>query len=419
MKNSSVLLNRDSYDFDDSRGLERYGLRPIIEALNERENLEVIQSEEDQRAGQDLRYKTALRRIVTIEGKAETRPYNHFYELALFYLLGAKARHYEIGNAQKTTADLMLYVNFPGAYAVLAERLPWMAAAQELLRDTLLKTVPAGAEPKHLYAVLNGKPHLQMTGVGRFYPHYEVIRKLLNTLSMKRWTGMPAAVFDLRESWMPNQNHRDEARAYDERLEFATEVMLRKFPVRAGAAGSNDLDRAVAGFMDLMEKGAKDYAKINKLLRLHGGIRPLSNMTTWIEALPAFTEEHSKPVALFGPDFMARAIGESLWTRQNVDLIPEFNDVPFMPWDQRTVDYFHPGQKYREIKPRQFYLVEAPPFALSNEAQKTEPTEVGSKSKITQAVRLPCETQAKGDNCTSPAPSAAAALSCTDRSSQR
>lgn len=343
-----LIIGEETNVFSSSLGIEGFAHRVIVDLFETTGagRLQPLRKGADQKAGRDYLYRvdtaSAGVRDITFEGKAELFPWNHFYELLLLYagLLGPGK--YEYGNAQKTTAHLMLYVNYVAGYVILAQRVTWMHIAQQLV----LKAI-SGPNAMPLFAALNGETQLELAAVGRQFPHAAVARNILALAQKRQWPYVPFAVFDLRELLAKGWLSKDAEQA---KREYAQQLMLLKYPSYAEAKNELKLRQAVDKFCGLMEQGKRDFEAMNRLLRDHGGIRPAEELTGWVEALPPFFPHHALPVQRFGKELFEIARNSTILTNQAQPLVDDFNRTSFVPRTDASADYFH-GRKSKDEVP--------------------------------------------------------------------
>jgi hypothetical protein len=350
-----LVVGEDAFVFSASLGIEGYAHRAIFELFRETGagRLEFLREEADQKAGRDYRYHLGVAgeaRRITFECKAELYPWNHFYELMLFYARAGDTGEYEYGNAQKTTAHLMLYVNYVAGYVVLAQRVTWLHVAQELVLNDI-----SGNNAKPLFAALNGKTRFELAGVGRQFPHATVAQHMLELARTRQWPYLPFAVFDLREAFSEDWLSRDVAKASGARRQYARDLMLLKYPSYAKAGNEAKLEKATSDFLGRMGDGQQDFRQMNELLGQHGGIRPAAELAGWVESLPGFSARHELPVQRFGKKFLGVALKSDIVTNQAQRLVDDFNRCTFRPYTDLSAEYFHgmqnrddvPGLKFR------------------------------------------------------------------------
>jgi hypothetical protein len=359
MKEQQTLITGvETFAFDTSLGIEAYAHHIFSELMKAGTGvLHQLTNLEEQKAGQDFRYvfpaASGGSRALKFEAKAELWPFNHFYELMLFYLDGNGEGRYEFGNAQKTTAQLMLYINYASRYVIIAQRATWMHVAQELVYDAVNK------QGLPLFAALNGKTRLELAGVGRQFPHDAVIRKLLACASARKWPYLPFAVFDWRDELTPGGRSQTAADAEQRQNEYATTLMRLKYPSYAEPRNADRLQGEVERFRSLMKRGDTDYRRMENLLAKHGGIRPANSMAAWVEALPELGAQHELPVQRFGPELLQCALTRQLVTNQSETFIKQFNEARYLPRTQSSADYFHSGLALRQVGKCAFSMAKA------------------------------------------------------------
>jgi hypothetical protein len=346
-----LVVGEDAFQFSASLGIEGYAHSIICDIFQATGagRLMPVRNKTDQKTGRDYLYRLNTTssgvRDISFEGKAELFPWNHFYELILFYVGRHGVGGYEYGNAQKTTAHLMLYVNYAAGYVIVAQRVTWMHIAQELVLDAV-----SGPNAKPLFAALNGKTHLELAAVGRQFPHATVAAKILKLVRERRWPHVPFAVFDLRELFAKGWLSKEAGQA---KCEYAQELMLRKYPSYGKTGNEPKLEQAVENFLGLMKYGERDFAQMNRLLRDNGGIRPAEELAGWVEALPPFAPHHAQPIQRFGKEFLEIARNSTIVTNQAQPLADEFNRLSFVPHTDASADYF---QRSRELPALKFRM---------------------------------------------------------------
>lgn len=350
-KHAPLVIGEDAFQFSTSRGIEGYAHRVICDLFQATGagRLQPVHNKADQKAGRDYLYRLNTAscgvRDISFEGKAELFPWNHFYELILFYVGLHGVGGYEYGNAQKTTAQLMLYVNYAAGYVIVAQRVTWMHIAQELVLDAV-----SGPNAKPLFAALNGKTHLELAAVGRQFPHATVAARILKCARERQWPRVPFAVFDLRQRFAEGWLSKD---AENAKRAYAQQLMLRKYPSYAKTGNESKLEQVVENFIGLMKYGERDFTQMNRLLRDNGGIRPAEELAGWLEALPPFEPHHEQPIQRFGKEFLENACNSTIVTNQAQSLVDEFNRLSFVPHTDASAKYF---QRSRELPALNFRM---------------------------------------------------------------